>query len=120
MSGWLKSKPECPVDSETRQWIEQRWLWLSEQFGAERARSGPVILPAPEFFPDEYSEVGDGPRKMLDRVCGYMGVDPATVELNLYRDDNPVYVGKWRQGTAGLYQEESGKYRIWIEVENLK
>jgi hypothetical protein len=56
---------------------------------------------------------------MLDRVCEYMDIDPGTVELSLYQDRNPVHEEQWRQGTAGLYHPEAGKFRVWVEVANL-
>src|SRR5262245_14406851 len=119
MFGWFGSKPECPVDLPTSQWIERRWAWLTQEFGAERLRAARVILPTPEFFPDSYTGTDGDARRMLDRVCGYMGIAPETVELSLYQDRNPVYDGEWRQGTAGLYHEEAGKFRVWVEVGNL-
>src|SRR4051794_4472009 len=99
MARWSQAMPECPVDPPTREWIERRWTWLTEAFGRERVRSVPVVLPAPEFFPDPYAGSDDDARVMLDRVCGYMGIAPDTVELSLYQDRNPVYEGEWRQGT---------------------
>lgn len=119
MSNWFGSKPECPVDPNTREWIEERWGWLTEQFGGERLRTARVILPTPEFFPDTWTGTADDARQMLDRVCGYIGIAPETVELSLYQDCNPVYDGGLRQGTAGLYHEEDGRFRIWIEASNL-
>jgi len=56
---------------------------------------------------------------MLDRVCAYMDIEPAIVELSLYADRNPVFEGRWQQGTAGLYHPEAGKFRVWVEVANL-
>jgi hypothetical protein len=119
MFGWFRSRPQCPVDPATQEWIDQRWAWLESQFGRERLRKTTVILPRPEFFPDPYHGTEDDVRPMLDRVCGYMGIGPATVELSLYEDRNPVYEGEWRQGTAGLYHPEAGKFRVWVEVGNL-
>ncbi len=119
MFGWFGSKAECPVDFATREWIERRWAWLTEQFGRERPRSARVILPTPEFFPDPYAAKPDDARAMFDRVCGYMGVAPETVELSWYQDRNPVYEGQWQQGTAGLYHEEAGRFRVWVEVGNI-
>jgi len=119
MFGWFRSKPECPVDVDTRQWIDGRWQWLEGQFGLGRLCKAPVVLPRPEFFPDPYRSTDEDARRLLDRVCGYMDIDPATVEFSLYEDRNPVYEGQWRQGTAGLYHPEAGKFRIWIEVTNL-
>ncbi len=119
MFGWFRSKPECPVDPAMREWIDTCWEWLEDQFGLERLRNARVVLPRPEFFPDPFHGTEEGARRMLDRVCKYMDIDLATVELSLYEDRNPVHEGEWRQGTAGLYHPEGGKFRIWVEVANL-
>jgi hypothetical protein len=119
MFGWFRSMPECPVDPAMREWIDRRWSWLEEQFGTERLRKGRVILPRSEFFPDPFCGTEDDARRMLDRVCGYMDLDPTSVDLSLYVDDQPAFEGQWRQGTAGLYQRERGRFRIGIEVGNL-
>jgi hypothetical protein len=119
MFNWFRSPPECPVNPATREWIDGRWKWLEFQFGVERLQSGRVILPRPEFFPDPFRGSEDDARRMLDRVCGYMDLDPATVELTLYGGGRPAYDGEWRPGTAGLYQADGDKHRIWVEVGNL-
>lgn len=119
MFNWFRSKPECPVDPATRQWIDDRWDWLQRQFGTERLRNGRVILPRAEFFPEAFDGTHEGARRMLDRVCGYMDIEPGAVELSLYEDRNPAYEGEWRRGTAGLYHAEADRFRIWVEVGNL-
>jgi hypothetical protein len=83
-----------------------------------------VILPRPEFFPDPYHETESDARRILDRVCGYMRLDPTTIRMSLYDESdpnagNPIFSGQRQQGTAGLYQPEGRYYRIWIEVSNL-
>lgn len=90
MFGWLRSRPTCPIDAATREWVDRRWAWLESEFGVKRLRGRPVILPRPEFFPDPYHGEEADVRQMLDRVCGYMDIDPATVEMVLYEDRNPV------------------------------
>jgi Pentapeptide repeats (8 copies) len=111
---------ECPVDPPTRQWIEHRWAWLLDEFGAARLRSGQVILPTAEFFPDEFSETVEGARALLGRVCGYMDIDPQAVELILYQENRSLVDSAGQhQGTAGLYEEQNGKSRIWIEHTNI-
>jgi predicted nuclease of restriction endonuclease-like RecB superfamily len=92
MFGWSRSKLECPVDAAMRQWIDGRWQWLEEQFGVERLRTCPVVLPRPEFFPGAYHGSDEDARRMLDQVCEFMGIDPAAVELSLYEDEdrNPI------------------------------
>jgi hypothetical protein len=120
MFDWFFSNSECPVDPAMRQWIDTRWAWLEGQFGTERLRDGCVILPRAEFFPDPFHGTEEDARRMLDRVCDYMDIDPGSIELSLYEDRNPVYEGEWRNGTAGLYHPEAGRFRIWVEVANLE
>lgn len=120
MFGWFRSKAECPVEPQLREWIDVRWSWLETEFGREKLQNARVILPRPEFFPDPYQGTEPDARRILDRVCGYMDINPATVLLSLYEDRNPVFEGNFRQGTAGLYHPEGGQYRIWVEVTNLQ
>jgi hypothetical protein len=46
--------------------------WLSAEFGSDRMRSAPVVLPTREFFPDPYVGEQANARRILDRVCGWM------------------------------------------------
>ena len=80
MFGFFRSRVACPVTSEARGWIEQRMAWLTEEFGCKRVQSVRVILPTPEFFPDPYNGTREDALRMLERVCGYMGIEPETVE----------------------------------------
>jgi hypothetical protein len=113
------SAPKPPVDPETAAWADRRMAWLSSQFGRQRLRSGPVILPTPEFFPDAYDGSEATIRTLLDRVCVYMGVPPASVAVSLYEDRPPAELAGLVDGTVGLYVEEEGSFRIWVEVGNL-
>jgi hypothetical protein len=119
MFGWFRSRAQCPVDPPTKEWIERRMLWLTEQFGRDRLRATEVILPSSEYFPDPYSGTPEDAQGMLDRVCGFMRIEPGSVLLDFYEDRNPVHDEHGRQGTAGLYDEAQGKYRVWVEVSNL-
>ncbi|MBX3443277.1 MAG: hypothetical protein KF774_12805 [Planctomyces sp.] len=108
---WFQSRPVCPVDAATRDWIDQRWGWLEDQFGIERVRRAPVVLPRAEFFPDAFDGTTESIRRMLDRMCGYMELDPGSIELSLFREEHSTFVG--------LYHPEGDKFRIWIEARNL-
>jgi hypothetical protein len=119
MFGWFRASAQCPVEPEVKDWMERRMLWLAQQFGWDRLRSVKVILPTPEFFPDPYHGSAEDATVILDRVCGYMGVDPQSIELALYEDRNPVHDEHGRQGTAGLYEGGQDHYRVWVEVGNL-
>ena len=102
--------PKCPVEAEDKAWIEESMLWLIEEFGADVLRGGQVVQPTDEFFPEPYSEDEDDVRALVDLVCGYMGVDPDRVELELFTDQNgelqqtlPSYESSYG-GAAGHYR----------------
>jgi hypothetical protein len=91
--------------------------WLTEQFGLELLQSAQVVLPTAEFFPDAYSGAPEDVQVLSDKVCRYVRVDPAKVDLHFYHDRNPVYDGEMRHGTAGLYEPVDGRYRIWMKPQ---
>jgi hypothetical protein len=121
MFGWFR--PSCPCDAAAKDWIEERLLWLADEFELEgNAYDGAkqVILPTHEFFPDPY-EPGDdlSARTMFARVCGYMGVSPETIQLELM--DDPKQLGlvdgrgqMFATGAAGLYSEGDDRFHIRI------
>jgi HEAT repeat protein len=102
MFGWFR--PRCPVDPPDKVWIERRMTWLVHVLGLERCRDAQVVLPTPEFFPDPYNGEEDDVRPLLNRACGYMGVDPARFDLGFFderpdddRDALGVYLGGKRE-----------------------
>jgi hypothetical protein len=111
-------RPTCPVEAPVKAWLETRAAWLLQEFGPERLLRRPVILPTPEFFPDEYDGSDEAVRRMFERVCGYMGVDPDPIELEFYSDEGgpPLEDHRGhRTGAAGLYERGEG-VTIWIEL----
>ena len=119
MFNWFRNKPVCPINEPTREWIDRRWSWFEQQFGLRRLVNQPLVLPNAEFFPDPFYGTEEEPQQLLERVCGYMDIDPSTAELWLYQDRNPVYEEGRRQGTAGLFDRFGGRFRIWVEISNL-
>jgi hypothetical protein len=120
----FRTKAECPVDEETREWVDVRWAWLESQFGAARVRNSRVVLAKPGFFPDPYNGTEEDARRIFDRVCGYMAIDPKSIDMSLYTVALPVeglpHLGVRAQDTAGFYQRVDGRDQIWIEAENLE
>ncbi len=104
MFGWFA--PKCPVDTRTKAWVESRMLWLADRFGLDRLRAAAVVLPTDEFFPDRYTPDETGCRGCLLRMCGYMGVAPESVHLQIVDDDE-------MPDAAGLYQMRERSV-IWI------
>jgi hypothetical protein len=119
VSGKRRSTVVCPVDAQSKAWIETRMAWLSDEFGWDRLLSTQVILPLEEYFPDPYNQTTEDVQRILERVCGYMGIRSQSVMLSFYVDQNPVREGDLQNGTAGLYAEEDGRYRIAVETRNL-
>lgn len=89
--------PSCPLDLASKTWVERRMLWFAERFGTDRFRNARVVTPTDEFFPDKYTGDIASVRRYLDRMCGYMGVDPATITVELLPDEA-------MPGAAGLYE----------------
>lgn len=112
MFGWLR--PTCPVQPELKLWIERRMAWLTDRFGWEYLLSRPVILPNDEFFPDLYEPTEQGAQTMLDRLCGYMDVDPDQVDLVFYANDTAPGLESGREA-VGLYEEIAGRHRVAVE-----
>jgi hypothetical protein len=111
--------PKCPVDPKVAAWIEWRMKWLADQFGMGTLRDALVILPRAKYFPDAYDGSDESIQNLLARVCGYMGVSAETVRFSLYEERAPIETEGLVQGTAGLYTEENGAFRIWLEAKNL-
>jgi hypothetical protein len=81
MFGWLRRRPRCPVGTWEKTWTETRMRWLADRLGLDRLRRAEVILPNDHFFPDPYRGTAEDVRRMMNRLCAYMGIDPGTVEL---------------------------------------
>lgn len=120
---WFTRK--CPVDGETREWIDYAFQWLMEELGRETLQKAEVVLPTEEYFPDPYNGSRASVRKMLDRVCEYMDVDPASIEVRFYEGDDSTRFhalaadGTTERHAAGSYQMgRSGKYVISLDMSN--
>jgi hypothetical protein len=122
MLGWL-FQPTCPCDSAAKGWIEERLEWLGEEFTDSAYSGRQVVLPTPRFFPDPYDGSQESVRKLLDRVCGYMDVDPGCLELKFITDANRIWLvndaGQYLPGAAGTYEEGDDKFIIRISQSGL-
>ena len=127
MLGWL-FEPKLPVSPEEREWVDSSLDWLLETFGEERFQQVTVVLPTPEFFPQEWDGTPACARIALKQVCRYMRVDPERIELRFFEEGLPAEVRRalplWEErtsGAAGLYQEgRKQKVIISINREQLR
>jgi hypothetical protein len=116
MFRWFKAS--CPVDPVTKEWIEERLQWLSEQFESSAFADKPVVLPTPEFFPDAYDGSKQSVRRLLNRVCEYMGASSDAMKLKLVDIRQDVLLvnehGQFLPTVAGTYEEGEQKFIIRI------
>jgi hypothetical protein len=110
------------VDAETKEWIDESFNWLIGELSAETLSENEVVMPTPEYFPDPVTGKPGDVRRMLERVCAFMDVDPKEVELQLYskaledqarRSKVPETVGH----PQFAYKKQKGKYTIRVEAK---
>lgn len=122
MFGWFDRKSECPVRPQVRAWLESRASWIAREFGVERIRRMPVVLPSESFFPDEYDGSKEDVRKLFERVCEHLAIDPARVDLRFYRvgDRRALSALDGWAWAAGLYQDQDGRAVVQIEESQFR
>lgn len=118
MFGWFQ--PTCPVDAAAKRWIEERLNWLAREFPTNVFTEKPLILPTAEFFPDAFDGSHQSLRTMLDRVCGYMDVEPSRVELRTHQANRNLWLvndaGKPLPGApAGTYEQYAHRFIIRLD-----
>src|SRR5438445_89739 len=84
MFGWFSAR--CPLDTWEMTWTEMRMRWLADQFGLDRLRTAEVILPTDDYFPDPYQGTTREVRRLMRRLCGFMDIEPDSVELEICED----------------------------------
>lgn len=115
--------PKLPVDAETKAWVDEAFAWLIDELGIEVLRGAEVVLPLEEFFPDAYDGSRASIRRMVDRVCGYMDVDPELIEIRFFENEDNARLhplaagGEDRSHAIGLYQmRRDGKFAISLDT----
>lgn len=128
MFGFLRGKPTCPVHPLAKEWVEGRLEWLCEQFGPEVFLVRPVVLPTSDLLPDGFDYSDAAVRRLLDRICGLMGVDVRAVDLKVTKSPNRLvgFVNESGRavdaGFGGLYYNEGGsdaRTQISIDADEL-
>ncbi len=120
MRNWLRGKPKCPVDPATKEWIESRFAWLTNEFGLDRLQNGKTVLPTDEFLPDEYDYTVEGVEDLMVRVAQFMDVDPSTLQLSFYENETPQHEEAVNSRAAGMHLNSQDKFDIWMEVHSLE
>ncbi len=117
----------CPVDDESREWIERKFAWMLQTFGSEIVYPRPVIEPTSRFFPNAYHGEWDDIEDLVSRVCEFMRVDPQRITLQTFANTDAairsqpfVQAGTLsEEGAAGLYFDDNGSPIIALEESQL-
>lgn len=118
--GWFT--PKYVVSDEQKEWLENAFLWLIDEIGADILRSVEVILPIEEYFPEPFAGSPSDIRTMVERVCGYMDVDSAKVVVEFFADEDgsrlhPLAAAEETPRHAiGTYHMRGGRYIINLET----
>ncbi|CAN5646025.1 hypothetical protein BH24ACI3_BH24ACI3_08280 [soil metagenome] len=119
---WFSRK--CPVDDETREWMDHSFQWLIDELGADVLLGAEVILPTEEFFPDVYNGSEASIRKMAERICQFMDVDPEMIVLQFFEGEGRERIhplaadGEGRTHALGTYHmNRRGKYSMSLNTD---
>jgi hypothetical protein len=76
-------------------------MWLSGKFGLARLRSVPVVLPTPEFFPEELFGDELDPQAVFHHVCELMGANAEEMTIEVVADEQlPTAAGHYDQAAG--------------------
>jgi len=130
-----KKQPECPIDSDTRLWMEQAFAWLVIEFGENNIKSKPLLLPTVEYFPVQYDGSPESLSQTAAIIARQMEINSDEINIDCYNQSIQEFQSDFGFRTwtipdetseevmsAGLYfsKNESGKYDIFIEKSLLK
>lgn len=130
-----KKPPECPIDTDTRLWMEQAFVWLVQEFEQNNILTKPLLFPTPEHFPIAYDGSKDSFVQTAQIIARQMEIDMEKINLDLYNESiqeiqgdhgfrmwtTPDDEGSTDQLTSGLYfgKNEAGQFDVFIEKKNL-
>ncbi len=121
---------ECPLDQQTRLWMEYAFLWLIDMFGKEIIINKEILLPDVKHFPIRYDGSAATLVQTAEIVALQMDIDINEINLQLYKDkihtvgsDTFTETNKSSgHHAAGLYfeKDEREKYDVFIEESSLQ
>lgn len=97
--------------------------WLASRFGESIIHAGKVIIPSRDCFPDPVSSTITDLTPLFDRVSTYMRIDPDTIDLRFFSEDEPVNLGAgltvMTEGpsAAGYYRDAEGRDIVSIKID---
>jgi hypothetical protein len=128
-------KADCPVQEETRQWLERCFAWMIHSFGRENIKNRKVLTPSFKDFPVKYDGQYQSAIETLKIVATQMEINVDEIHLDIYKEGiteidtggvfgNRIFMKNDEQEkySGGLYwgKHEDNKYHIGLEEKKLK
>src|SRR4051812_34896141 len=88
-----KKNNECPIEADTRRWMEHAFLWLATQFGQENVATKPMLLPTPVYFPIRYDGSNESLTKTAEIVAKQMEIDFGEINLEIFEQNIQEFRG---------------------------
>ena len=125
---------DCPVNSETREWLENCFLWFIDSFGREKIETVNILTPTPEDFPIKYDGELQSVLSTLAIVAKQMEVNPNDIVVDVYEETRTEFDAggvfgnrlflqniETQNYSGGLYfgLQEDNKYHIALEKNQL-
>jgi len=129
-----KNNNDPLVNEETREWLENYFLWLIDSFGKENIKSRKVMLPHYNDFPIHYDGKKQSATDTLKIVALQMEINPDDINLIIYKEgEEAIDTGsvfgnrlflenvKGQKYSAAQYygKQEDGKYLIALEEKKM-
>jgi hypothetical protein len=125
---------ECPVNGETREWLEGCFVWFIKTFRLEKIKKIKVLTPSPADFPIKYNGQNESAIDTMKIVANQMEINPDDIMLDIYTEgqteldsggvfENRIFLQsvEGEKYSGGLYfgKQEDNKYHIALEKEKL-
>ena len=116
-------RPKCPAHQQEKALVDHSFEVLATYLGEDRLREARIIEPTPAFFPDIWDGSAEAASRLFGRVCGFMQVDPRTLELDFWSEEREetslVFGSARRRGAAGYYSMQDGAEHISLNADEL-
>ena len=123
-----RHRNECPVDEETRIWMENSLIWLMNQFSEEFLLKEKTLTPTDADFPVKLDHTEQSAFETLKIISSQMMIDPQSIDMNFYHQ-SPLHLNTGfgntlitkteenESTTAGLYHGRQEDLRFAISIE---
>jgi tetratricopeptide (TPR) repeat protein len=114
-----------PVTIENQEWIEEKFIWLIENFGLEKIRKEVFILPSKNDFLQKNFTDTQKFNELFAFICQKIELDPQNIVVNIFND---YHIKTWhnlkpipyssKEDILGLYydtyKDDENKFHIDI------